>query len=164
VPQTGFLGTAAPWTADVTLLLELALGAGLLAGALLARTGRHRVHAACQSIIVFLNLMVIVFMILPSFHRQVLPKLPGRIGKPYYALAAMHAALGGIAELGGLYILLAAGTIVLPEKFRIRRYKFWMRGVLVLRWIVLLLGIATYTRWYVPRRCETGQVDGLLAD
>jgi hypothetical protein len=95
VPQTGFLGTAAPWTADVTLLLELALGAGLLAGALLARTGRHRVHAACQSIIVFLNLMVIVFTILPSFHRQVLPKLPGRIGKPYYALAAMHAALAG---------------------------------------------------------------------
>ena len=93
MPQTGFLGTAAPWTADVTFLLELALGVGLLAG-LLARTGRHRVHAACQSIIVFLNLMVIVFTILPSFHRQVLPRLPGRIGKPYFALAALHAALG----------------------------------------------------------------------
>jgi uncharacterized membrane protein YozB (DUF420 family) len=82
----------------------------------------------------------------------VLPKLPGRIGKPFYALAAMHAALGGIAELGGLYILLAAGTSVLPEKFRITRYKFWMRGVLILWWIVFLLGVATYTRWYIPRR------------
>ena len=70
MPQTGFLGTAAPWTADVTLLLELALGVGLLAGALLARSGRHRVHAACQSIIVLLNLMVIVLTMLPSFHRQ----------------------------------------------------------------------------------------------
>jgi uncharacterized membrane protein YozB (DUF420 family) len=89
---------------------------------------------------------------LPSFHRQVLPKLPGRIGKPYYALAAMHAALGGIAEFGGLYILLAAGTIVLPEKFRITRYKFWMRGVLVLWWIVLLLGVATNARSYIHRR------------
>ena len=64
----------------------------------------------------------------------------------------MHAALGGIAELGGLYILLAAGTTVLPEKLRIRRYKFWMRGVLFLWWIVLLLGVTTYARWYVPRR------------
>jgi len=100
VPKIGFLGTAAPWIADVTLLLEMAIGVGLLAGALLARTGRHRVHAACQSILVLLNLMVIVLTMLPSFHRQVLPKLPGRIGKPYYALAAMHAALGGIAELG----------------------------------------------------------------
>jgi uncharacterized membrane protein YozB (DUF420 family) len=152
VPQTGFLGTTAPWIADVTFLLELALGAGLLAGALLARAGRHRVHAACQSVIVLLNLMVIVLTMLPSFHRQVLPKLPGRIGKPYYALAAMHAALGGIAELGGLYILLAVGTTVLPEKFRIRRYKFWMRGVFFLWWIVLLLGVANYARWCVPRR------------
>jgi uncharacterized membrane protein YozB (DUF420 family) len=152
VPQTGFLGTAAPWIADVTLVLEMALGVGLLAGALLARARRHRVHAACQSIIVLLNLLVIVLTMLPSFHGQVLPKLPGRIGKPYYALAAMHAALGGIAELGGLYILLAAGTTVLPEKLRIRRYKFWMRGVLFLWWIVLLLGVTTYARWYVPRR------------
>jgi len=96
--------------------------------------------------------MVVVLTMLPSFRRQILPKLPGRIGKPYYAIAAMHATLGGIAELGGLYILLAAGTTVLPEKFRIRRYKFWMRGVLILWWIVLLLGIATYARWYVPRR------------
>lgn len=32
VQQTGFLGTAAPWTADLTLVLELALGTGLLAG------------------------------------------------------------------------------------------------------------------------------------
>lgn len=152
MPQTGFLGTAAPWTADVILLLELALGVGLLAGALLARVGRYRAHATCQSIIVLLNLMVIFLTMLPSFHRQVLPKLPGRIGKPYYALAAMHAALGGIAEFGGLYILLAAGTTVIPEKFRIRRYKFWMRGVLALWWIVLLLGVATYFRWYIPRR------------
>jgi len=65
---------------------------------------------------VLLNLAVIVVTMLPSFDRQVLPKLPGRTGRPYYALAAMHAALGGIAELGGLYILLAAGTTVHPRE------------------------------------------------
>src|SRR5712691_11391197 len=32
------------------------------------------------------------------------------------------------------YILLAAGTSVLPEKFRISKYKLWMRTVLVLWW------------------------------
>lgn len=152
MPHTGFLGTTAPWTADVTLVLELALGVGLLAGALLARAGRHRLHAACQSVLVLLNLALIVLTMYPSFHRVVWPKLPGRMGRSYYALAATHAVLGGIAELGSLYILLAAGTTVLPEKFRIRRYKFWMRGVLFLWWIVLLLGVATYARWYVPRK------------
>jgi uncharacterized membrane protein YozB (DUF420 family) len=152
VPQAGFLGTTAPWTTDVTLLLELALGTGLLAGALLARAGRYRLHAACQSVIVLLNLTLIVLAMFPPFLCQVLPKLPGRISKPYYALAATHAALGGVAELMGLYILLAAGTSLLPEKLRITHYKFWMRSVLFIWWIVLFLGIATYARWYVPRR------------
>ncbi len=149
--ETGFLGTAATRAADITLLLEVGMGVGLLAGALLARTGRIRSHAACQSVIVLLNLTLIVLMMLPAFRHQVLPKLPGRIGKPYYALATTHAALGGVAELGGLYILLAAGTDLLPGKFRMKRYKLWMRGVLFVWWVVLLLGMATYARWYVTR-------------
>ena len=53
-------------------------------------------------------------------------------------------------EIAGLYILLAAGTNVLPHNFRVTEYKLWMRSVLVLWWLVLLLGIATYGRWYVP--------------
>ena len=150
--ETGFLGTAAMRAADITLLLEMGMGVGLLAGALLARTGRIRFHAACQSAIVLLNLALIVLMMLPAFRRHVLPQLPGKIGKPYYGLATAHAALGGVAELGGLYILLAAGTSLLPEKFRIKRYKLWMRGVLFVWWIVLLLGMATYARWYASIR------------
>jgi len=148
----GFLGTAAPLAADITLLLEMGMGAGLLAGALLARAGRIRYHAACQAVIVLLNLVLIGLTMLPAFHRLVLPKLQGRIGKPYYAVAAAHAGLGSVAEFGGLYILLAAGTNLLPEKFRIKHYKFWMRSVLLVWWIVLLLGMATYARWYVTLR------------
>ena len=49
-----------------------------------------------------------------------------------------------------LYILLAAGTNVLPHNFRVTEYKLWLRSLLVLGWLVLLLGIATYGRWYVP--------------
>jgi uncharacterized membrane protein YozB (DUF420 family) len=146
VAQPGFLGTTAPWTADVTLLLEWAIGIGLLAGALLARAGRYRLPAACQSVNVLLNLILIVLAMFPSFHRQVLPKLPSRIGRPYYALAATHAAMGTVAELLALYLLLAAGRTFLPEKLRLRSYKIWMRGVLFLWWIVLFVGIATYVR------------------
>ncbi len=150
--QTGFLGTAAPWGADVTLLLEMGMGAGLLTGALLARKGFYRLHAVCQSAIVLLNLAVVELAMFPSFHRQVSPQLPGKIGKPYYALASAHAALGVIAEIGGLYILLAAGTSLLPRRLRLTRYRFWMRIVLAAWWLVLLLGMATYARWYVPLR------------
>jgi hypothetical protein len=146
----GFLGTAAPFYADVTLLLEIAMGVGLLIGALLARLRRFRGHAWCQSVIVLLNIAVVVLTMIPSFRVHVSPKIPLKLGKAYYALATAHGALGSVTEIAGLYILLAAGTSVLPEKFRITRYKAWMRTVLVLWWLVLLLGLATYARWYVP--------------
>ena len=146
----GFLGTAAPAYADMTLLLEIAMGVGLLIGTLLARLRRFREHAWCQSVIVLLNLGAILFTMTPSFRVHVSPKIPLKLGKAYYALATAHAALGTITEIAGLYILLAAGTSVLPEKFRIIKYKVWMRTVLALWWLVLLLGFATYGRWYVP--------------
>ena len=48
----GFLGTAAPRYADLVLLLEIAMGLGLLVGALLARMRRFQAHAVCQTAIV----------------------------------------------------------------------------------------------------------------
>lgn len=150
VVREGFLGTAAPRYADVILLLEVAMGAGLLIGARLARARRFRAHAWCQSGIVLLNLAVIVLAMGPSFRAHVSPGMQLRLGKAYYALATAHAALGAIAEIAGLYILLAAGTNILPASARITRYRLWMRTVLVLWWVVLVSGLATYARWYVP--------------
>jgi hypothetical protein len=148
----GFLGTAAPFYADVVLLIEILMGVGLLIGAVLARMRRFREHAWCQSVIVISNLVVVVLIMAPSFYVHVSPKIPLRLGKAYYALATSHAALGTFTEVAALYILLAAGTKVLPSKLRMTDYKPWMRSVLVLWWLELVLGLATYTRWYVPHR------------
>jgi uncharacterized membrane protein YozB (DUF420 family) len=145
-----FLETAAPRGANAVLVLEIAMGIGLLLGARLARKRRFRQHAWCQSAIVLLNLAVVVVMMIPSFRVHVLPRVPAKLGKAYYALATTHGAFGAVTEFAGLYILLSAGTSVLPGKLRITKYKVWMRSVLVLWWVVLLLGLATYTRWYVP--------------
>lgn len=145
-----FLQTAAPLGANVVLVLEIAMGIGLLLGARLARKRRFRQHAWCQSTIVLLNLAVVVVMMIPSFRLHVLPRVPAKLGKAYYALATLHGSFGTVTELAGLYVLVSAGTKVLPEKLRITKYKAWMWSVLVLWWVVLLLGMATYTRWYVP--------------
>src|ERR1700719_4055052 len=148
--EQGFLGSAAPWGTDLTLILEIAMGVGLLIGALLARLRRFGAHAWCQSTVVLVNLALIAATMVPSFRSLLIPALPDKLGKSYYALAAAHAALGIVAECAGLYILLAAGTKLLPERFRITRFKLWMRSVLVLWWTVLALGLATYVRWYNP--------------
>ena len=146
----GFLGTAAPLYADLILLLELAMGMGLLAGAIFARIRKFQAHAWCQSVIVLLNAVSILLFMLPSFGRHVWPRIPRRLGNSYYTMATAHAALGTVVECAGLYILLAAGTTLMPEKLRLTRYKVWMRIVLTAWWVVILLGVATYTRWYIP--------------
>ena len=128
---------------------EIAIGLGLLVGAYLARKQKFREHAWCQSVAVLLNLVLVAVTMVPSFHKQVSPKIPVKLRKSYVALATAHGALGGIVEPVALYILLAAGTKLLPKRLRIQRYKLWMRIVLVAWWLVLLLGAATYVRWYV---------------
>jgi uncharacterized membrane protein YozB (DUF420 family) len=146
----GFLGTAAPFYTDLVLLLELAMGMGLICGALLARLRKFQAHAWCQSTVVVLNAGVIALAMLPSFRHQVVPRLPLKLEKSFYAVATAHAALGVIVECAALFILLAAGTTLLPEKLRLIRYKMWMRIVLTAWWVIILLGVATYTRWYIP--------------
>jgi uncharacterized membrane protein YozB (DUF420 family) len=144
----GFLGTAAPLHSDLALLLEIAMGVALLIGALLARVRKYRWHAWCQSAVVLLNLAVILLVMAPSFAVRVSPKIPAKLNKTFYALATAHAALGSIAEIAGLYLVFAAGTKILPQRFRVAEYKRWMRSVLVLWWFALLLGLATYIRWF----------------
>ena len=137
--------------ADWTIALELAMGIGLLLGAALARAEKFKLHAWCQSFIVVLNLVLIFLLMAASFRTQVLSRIPEKLNKFYYAIATLHAALGTVAEFLGLYIVVAAGTKILPERLRLRRYKFWMRSLLALWWIVLLVGAVTYARWHWPQ-------------
>jgi uncharacterized membrane protein YozB (DUF420 family) len=148
MPKHGFLGTSAPFNADLTLVIEVAMALALLGGMVLARRQRYRAHACCQSAVVLLNLLVIARIMVPSFRSQVAPKIPARLGRPFYAVATAHAVVGCIAELLGIYIVLAAGTTILPPKLSLVRYKPWMRTALLIWWLAVLLGIATYARWY----------------
>jgi len=149
----GILRSDAPLAADCVLLSEIAMGLALIAGSVLARRRRYRAHGWCQSAVVLLNLLVIALFMAPSFGRAVAPELFRHIGRSYYWLPTAHGVLGIGAELLALYILLVAGTNILPQRYRFTRYKPWMRSALALWWLVLLLGLATYIRWYgVPFR------------
>ena len=148
----GFLGTWASFSADLNLLIQIAMGFALLAGAFLARAKRYAAHGLCQAIVLILNLPMIALVMWPSLDARVLPRLSRHFARPHYALAMAHGALGALAELLGLYILLVAGTSILPRAWRFRRWKLWMRIELALWWVVLLLGIGTYYIWYaVPQ-------------
>jgi uncharacterized membrane protein YozB (DUF420 family) len=148
----GFLGTWASFSADLNLLIQIAMGVALLAGAFLARAKRYAAHGACQAVVLILNLPMIALVMWPSLHTRVLPRLSTHLGKRNYAIATAHGVLGALAELLGLYILLVAGTDILPPAWRFQRWKLWMRIELVLWWVVLLSGLGTYYFWYgAPR-------------
>jgi len=145
----GFLGTGATFGADFNLVVQLIMGTALIAGAHLAKQKRYKAHGICQTTVLLLNLLMIGLVMLPSFQEQVGPSLSKVHHKWYYEVAIMHAALGVAAELLGLYIVIVAGTKILPRCLRFNNWKWWMRTELVLWMIVLLSGVGTYCAWYV---------------
>ena len=149
LPTKGFLGTGATFGADLNLVVQLLMGAALIAGALLAKQKRYRAHGICQTTVLLLNLLMIGLVMWPSFQQQVKPALSKGFHKWYYEVATVHAVLGIAAELLGLYILIVAGTNVLPQWLRFKKWKRWMRTELAIWVIVLLSGVGTYCAWYV---------------
>jgi uncharacterized membrane protein YozB (DUF420 family) len=148
----GFLGTWASFSVDLNLLVQIAMGIALLAGALLARAKRYVAHGVCQALVLILNLPIIALLMWPSFDVRVLPRFSRHLGRRYYSVAIAHGALGILAEAFGLYVLLVAGTNILPRYLRFQRWKLWMRIELALWWVVLLLGAGTYYTWYLAPR------------
>jgi uncharacterized membrane protein YozB (DUF420 family) len=148
-PRQGFLGTGATFGADLNLVVQILMGGALIAGTLLARRKRYRAHGICQTTVLLLNLLMIGLVMWPSFQQQVRPRLSKVLHKRYYAAAAIHATLGVTAELLGLYIVIVAGTNILPQWLRFTHWKRWMRVELVLWVVVLLSGMVTYCAWYV---------------
>src|SRR5713101_7472075 len=110
------------------------MGLALVLGMLLARQKRFRAHGICQSAVVLLNLIPIASFMGPAFHSGVLPTLPRGLNDRFYAVPTVHATLGTIAELLGIYIILGAGLKLLPKALRFKNYKRWMRTELVLWW------------------------------
>ena len=146
--MNGFLRTGASFKADVNLVVQVAMGVALIAGAFLARAKRYTAHGICQTAVLLLNLTMILYVMWPSFYSEVLPVLPNHLTDSYYGVPSAHGVLGVSAELFGLYIALVAGTTILPPRLCVRRLKLWMRVELGLWWIVIVTGVLTYYVWY----------------
>lgn len=75
-PVNGFLGTGAPFEADLNLVMQFVMGAALIAGSVLAKQKRYTAHGICQTTVMLLNLGIIGLVMWPTFHQQVEPRLP----------------------------------------------------------------------------------------
>jgi len=134
--------------ADLNLVVQIVTGMALLGGVFLARRKFYMAHGICQTTVLLLNLVMIGLVMWPAF-QQVQPTLPRALHKWYYAAATIHAFLGLTAESMGLYIVVVAGTNILPQRLRFKNWKWWMRLELIFWYIVVLAGMATYYAWYL---------------
>jgi uncharacterized membrane protein YozB (DUF420 family) len=146
--SAGFLGARATFLADLTLVAALLILAGLLVGFLAVRSKNVTAHQYIQTSMVLLYLVLIVFIMEVSFWQNVSPGLPEQVGEASYAVPALHAALGGLAEICGLYLVLLMNGLM-PRALRVRRWKRLMQVTLGLFILVAVLGVATYYFWYV---------------
>ena len=149
IPSAGFLGGGAPFSADLNLVVQVTMGGALFAGMRFAKQKRYKAHAVCQTSVLVLNLGMIGLVMWPSFLQQVIPARAKAFHKWYYQAAILHAVLGAIAEIGGIYIVAVAGTKVIPKRLQFTNWKLWMRAELVLWMVVLVSGFATYCAWYL---------------
>lgn len=145
----GFLGTGATFAADVNFIVQLAMGGALIVGVILAKRKRYKAHGACQMTVLLLNVWMIALTMWPSFREQVVPHIAKTLKRGYYAIATVHMLLGTSAELLGLYIVLVAGTELIPPSLRFRQWKRWMRIEMALWFLALTWGLGTYYEWYV---------------
>jgi uncharacterized membrane protein YozB (DUF420 family) len=148
-PVRGFLGTGAPFAVDFNLVMQLFMGTALIAGVIFAKCKRYRAHGICQTTVLLVNLLMIGLVMWPSFQQQLRPHLPKVFRRFYYAVAMTHAFVGIAAETLGLYIVVVAGTNLLPQWLCFTHWKRWMRAEAVLWSIVLVSGVGTYYVWYV---------------
>ena len=82
----------------------------------------------------------------PSFREVYVPDLARGIANRTNVAVVAHAALGSVVLLLGAYVVLVAGTSLIPRRFRFQNYRAWMQTLLVLWWIAIGLGVLTY--WF----------------
>ncbi len=143
----GFLGTKA------SMLVDLELSALVLAALLfsvgwrLAVAKRFRAHRWTQTSAATLNAFVVLGSMLSSFWSYVRPGIPARLDQAYVWVPTVHAAVGLITFLLGVFVVLRANGLV-PQRLRFTNYKAFMRVSYSLYMLATMLGIGVYLVWY----------------
>lgn len=148
--MTGLFPPNAPAVADAAAVVEVVMAVILLVGWLLVRRGHVRLHRLLQSSVVLVNIPIVLYAMVPPYLDYVAPYVPSQLGQASVLVPSLMLVAGAAAELLGIYIILVAGTSWIPERFRFRRYKLWMRTELGLWWAVVVSGLLTYYLFFVP--------------
>lgn len=148
--QPGFLGTTASWATDLTLCLILISVILFAIGAWLAVKQHYKAHQRVQTVGVILNAVVVLITMVGALIQYVLPEIPARLGESYYSLSLIHAVVGTIGLLLGVFIVLRTNNLV-PKRWRFANYLPVMRWTYAAYVLAAALGVAVYLTAYPGR-------------
>ena len=144
--MTGFLGTNAPLTSDIALLLEIVILIILFISRFRFARGKKFVrHGYAMASAVVLHAVTILLVMVPSFVSGFLPSL-GSLGAVWVVIVLIHIPAGIIAWLTGLLLVVewrfrSETPLRCIKRRRVMRPLFWL-------WVfALILGIALYASY-----------------
>jgi uncharacterized membrane protein YozB (DUF420 family) len=144
----GFLGTKATVRADLTLVLILTTALLFNIGFYLARQKNFKAHRWVQTGAVVLNSAVVLISMVTSFIIHILPGIPARLGQGDYAVTSMHAIIGTIGLIFGIFVALRGNGLV-PKILQFSNYKLFMRWAYALYMLSTLGGVVIYIVVYI---------------
>jgi len=95
-----------------------------------------------------LNAIVVLSVMISSFLIYILPGIPGKLLEGSYGVTTVHALVGMIGLVLGLFVVLRGNELV-PEGLRFTNYKLFMRTSYALYMLATLIGVVVYVVVYV---------------
>ncbi|HEX7555519.1 MAG TPA: DUF420 domain-containing protein [Leptolinea sp.] len=146
--QPGFLGTHAPFLSDLTLILILITAVLFTVGWQLARHKHYKAHRWVQTVSASINAIVVLSIMVRAYVVHILSGLPAKLLQGDYAVTTVHAIIGAISLLLGIFVVLRGNKLV-PKSLRFKNYKLFMRTAYGLYMLATLLGVFVYVEVYI---------------
>ncbi len=146
--QPGFLGTHAPFFPTLLLILVLFTAVLFTIGWQLARHEHYEAHRWVQTVSASINALVVLSIMVRSYVVHILPGIPARLLQGDYAVTTVHAIIGTISLLLGIFVVLRGNKLV-PKSLRFKKYKLFMRTAYGLYMLATLLGVFVYVEVYI---------------
>ena len=144
----GFLGTNAPFISDLSLTLILLTAVMFTIGWQLARRKRYEAHRWVQTVTAIINAIVVLSIMINSYVTHILPGIPSKLLEGDFAVTTIHAIIGTMGLLFGIFVVLRANNLV-PKALRFKSYKPFMWTAYALYMLSTLLGVVVYVLTFV---------------
>ncbi len=142
-----FLGTTASFGADLSLAFMLLAAVLFTIGWRLAARKNYEAHRWVQTAAVCLNAVLVLAWMIRRFLLWVLPEIPSKLGQASYAVTTVHAVVGLLGVVLGVFVVLRGNELV-PKRFRFTNYKLFMRSSYALYMLATLMGVIVYVVVY----------------